>query len=84
MWLAWGSSKRAIYSGSREVPWIRTGCNSWIKLPQGGPCEQLGFDNSIYRGEITPVTLPKTNMRIHNPRFEDVFLIENGDFLLSC
>ena len=29
-------------------------------------------------------TLPKTNMTMENPPFEDVFPIENRDFPMSC
>ena len=29
-------------------------------------------------------TLPKTNMTMENPPFEDVLPIENGDFPMSC
>ena len=39
----------------------------------------------IYRHvKKTGLPLPKTNMAMEHPPFEDVFPFENGDFPMSC
>ena len=36
-----------------------------------------------YHDQFRWFTLPKTNMTMENPPFENVFPVENGDFLMS-
>ena len=41
----------------------------------------LAYDAMMFGNKNT---LPKTNMTLENPPFEDVFPIENGEFPMSC